>query len=80
MASPEILPVDDVATAIRNDATLAKTRLVLVASLSWKDDRSMVRGHGFEALVAKPVHRQELVATLVRVVRGMPSAPRLTTA
>jgi PAS domain S-box-containing protein len=63
-----------VATAIKAEATLACVRLVMVTSLSWKDDLETARRHGYEALLSKPVHRKELVETVGRVLRK-PATP-----
>jgi PAS domain S-box-containing protein len=63
-----------VASTIKADAALAGIRLVMVTSLSWKDDLQTARQHGFEALLAKPVHRKQLVETVGRVLRK-PATP-----
>jgi signal transduction histidine kinase/CheY-like chemotaxis protein len=58
----------DVAKLIKAEPAMRRVRLMMLTSLSWKGDMQTAREHGFLALLTKPIHRKELVATVARTL------------
>jgi PAS domain S-box-containing protein len=56
----------ELAAAVRDDATLAGTRIVLVTSLHSSDEVARARQVGVGAYLSKPVRRQELFRALAQ--------------
>ncbi len=51
---------------IRDDAQLAATRQVLLASQGWRGDTKKMQAAGFAAYLSKPVHQSDLFNVLLR--------------
>jgi PAS domain S-box-containing protein len=62
------------ASAVRADAALAHTALVLVTSLHSPDELARARASGVAAYLSKPVKRHELYRALAQVVGGTSGA------
>ncbi|MBI5719167.1 MAG: response regulator [Burkholderiales bacterium] len=60
----------ELATAVRDDAALAGTRIVLVTSLHSTDEVARARQVGVGAYLSKPVRRQELYRALAQCLSG----------
>lgn len=74
MVMPSITGLE-VGRRIKADPAIAATKLVMLTSLSWKGDVSLVRGDGFEALLVKPVRGIELVRTVSRAINSVADGP-----
>jgi PAS domain S-box-containing protein len=58
------------ASAMRADAALARTHLVLITSLHSPDELARARASGVDAYLSKPVKRHELYRAVAQVVGG----------
>ena len=52
------------------DPALSKLKIILATSLNWQGDLEAVREAGIEAVLTKPVRRQDLVEATARAVSG----------
>jgi signal transduction histidine kinase/CheY-like chemotaxis protein len=62
---------------VRGNSKLPELKLVMLTSMSWKGDTRLARELGFGAFLTKPVHREELLRTVNRILssRGGQSVP-----
>ncbi len=59
---------------VRGNSKLPPVKLVMLTSMSWKGDTRLARELGFGAFLTKPVHREELLKTVGRILSGGASA------
>jgi signal transduction histidine kinase/DNA-binding response OmpR family regulator/HPt (histidine-containing phosphotransfer) domain-containing protein len=64
----------ELARAVRGDAALAHTRLVMLTSVSGQGDAAAARAAGFEFYLTKPVSRSDLNTVLSKIAGMPPSA------
>jgi PAS domain S-box-containing protein len=66
---------------VRADAALAGVRLVMLTSITGRDEARRAQAIGVDAYLAKPVRQQELIATLSMVLGSAPAelAPQKAT-
>ncbi len=72
------MPVMDgmmLAEQVRTDAALAGLRLVMLTSITGRDEARRAQAIGVDAYLAKPVRQQELLSTLAAVLGSAPSEP-----
>jgi len=62
------------ATAIRADSQLARTRLLILTSAGQRGDGERCRQLGIEAYLTKPIARADLIEAVGTVLAGAPSA------
>jgi PAS domain S-box-containing protein len=70
------MPIMDgmmLAEQVRMDAALAGVRLVMLTSITGRDEARRAQAIGVDAYLAKPVRQQELVATLSVVLGSAPA-------
>jgi len=60
---------------VRADGALAGVRLVMLTSITGRDEARRAQTLGVDAYLAKPVRQQELVGTLAMVLGSAPSEP-----
>ncbi|MFM9941158.1 MAG: response regulator [Hyphomicrobiaceae bacterium] len=60
----------ELARRINSNPALETTRLVLLSSLSWRGDVSVMREAGIDRLLNKPIRRLELLGTVAELVSG----------
>src|SRR6266700_3692935 len=65
----------ELATVIRGDAQLARTRLLILTSAGQRGDGERCRQLGIQAYLTKPIARAELVEAVGTVLAGTASAP-----
>ena len=58
------------ASRIKSHPTLSRLKIILATSLNWQGDVSAVREAGIEAVLTKPVRRDDLIDAAARAVRG----------
>src|SRR6184192_375184 len=64
----------ELATAIRADAQLARTRLLILTSAGQRGDGERCRQLGIQAYLTKPIARADLIEAVGTVLAGTPSA------
>jgi two-component system sensor histidine kinase/response regulator len=64
----------ELATAIRRDAQLARTRLLILTSAGQRGDGERCRQLGIQAYLTKPIARADLIEAVGTVLAGTPSA------
>ena len=64
----------ELATAIRGDAQLARTRLLILTSAGQRGDGERCRQLGIQAYLTKPIARADLIEAVGTVLAGTPSA------
>src|SRR5947199_181883 len=65
----------ELATAIRADAQLARTRLLILTSAGQRGDGERCRQLGIQAYLTKPIARADLIEAVGTVLAGTASAP-----
>src|SRR5256885_7654459 len=65
----------ELATAIRADPQLARTRLLILTSAGQRGDGERCRQLGIQAYLTKPIARADLVEAVGTVLAGTASAP-----
>jgi PAS domain S-box-containing protein len=58
---------------VRGDAALAGVRLVMLTSITGRDEARRAQAIGVDAYLAKPIRQQELIATLALVLGSAPA-------
>jgi signal transduction histidine kinase/CheY-like chemotaxis protein len=69
----------DLARAISSNPQLSRTKMVLLTSMTWRDDQADARKAGVSALLQKPVRRAQLQRALAKL-RHEGDAPPATSA
>ncbi len=72
------MPIMDgmaLAEKVRSDPALARVRLVMLTSITGRDEARRAQAIGLDAYLSKPVRQQELVATLAAVLGSEPADP-----
>jgi two-component system sensor histidine kinase/response regulator len=64
----------ELATTIRGDAQLARTRLLILTSAGQRGDGERCRQLGIQAYLTKPIARADLIEAVGTVLAGTPSA------
>jgi len=64
----------ELATVIRGDAQLARTRLLILTSAGQRGDGERCRQLGIQAYLTKPIARADLIEAVGTVLAGTPSA------
>src|SRR5216110_2394763 len=64
----------ELATAIRGDAQLGRTRLLILTSAGQRGDGERCRQLGIQAYLTKPIARADLIEAVGTVLAGTPSA------
>jgi two-component system, sensor histidine kinase and response regulator len=55
---------------IKNHPTLSRLKIILATSLHWQGDAAAIREAGIEAVLTKPVRRDDLIDAAARAVTG----------
>ena len=55
---------------IKNHPTLSRLKIILATSLHWQGDAAAIREAGIEAVLTKPIRRDDLVDAAARAVTG----------
>ncbi len=58
------------AKRIRAHATFSRMKIIIATSLNWQGDIASVRDAGIEAVLTKPIRRNDLIDTVARAVSG----------
>jgi two-component system, sensor histidine kinase and response regulator len=58
------------ASRIKNHPTLSRLKIILATSLNWQGDAAAIRDAGIEAVLTKPVRRDDLIDAAARAVTG----------
>ena len=62
----------ELAGKIKADPALDGIHLLMISSVTWRDDRRQARNDGIAAFLTKPLKQSELFANMARLVGGTP--------
>jgi signal transduction histidine kinase/CheY-like chemotaxis protein/NO-binding membrane sensor protein with MHYT domain len=62
----------EVGRRIKAASEIAKTRIILLSSMSWTGDVPSVREAGIDRLLHKPIRREELISTAQDLLKDLP--------